>query len=709
MNNPTITASGAIPAYACVKVSTSGSERVEVATSAADVVFGVTLAGNTESGGAVDFQTTDSQLDIFTLKAAGTIAIGQYVVPTTNGTVIGATTGPFVALDPATIGQTFTARKFNAGATSNFIATGSGATTRTLDSKLGDTINIKDYGAIGDGTLHTVAEWIPSRYANLAALQVDFPFVTGTGYSIDLAAINKAILLLSSSRVSPPSSPPTDANAIGLDFWGMGKIYIPRGNYVTNDKIYVSNNTSSTTPISAIGLCFQGDGAYASNIIYNQSTGDMCHLNICLNVYFADLSFINITSNARAGWTSNAFRIEPVGGGKLFQMDRCYMRNFNIAIKLEGTVNNDTTRINNCFSEGQNTWLFTRNSQAIINEINSCSIYRTYNKVFDLDGFGYTTISNCDIIVQGIILYLHGSEPSSGLSGLASQYTLINCKFEFWNNDNVLPALPNDNGTTRIVVTESAQQNFAFIRMIGCGIQGGTPDPSVFQFDLQGGTTTLDINGGAWGDSNGVLKIRTKTWLGRGQAFRHRNWIKFENCITTPSKTITRLAEAGQDGWSQQMPVIWKNCGSTPDICMYGPSTDKNLSTPVGGGLDRNQNSMNNNGNIAFGHASVFPINTEHAFPTNGQRVLVQKIYAIAAKGDGSGISILRLEAFKDAAFTQQIGSTTTKTADFAAPFVMEVTVPAGTFVTDGVWVRMWHDNVNNLYAGMVYVDTVSV
>ena len=710
MNNPIITASGAIPAYACVKVSTSGSERVEVATSAADVVFGVTLAANTPAGGAVDFQTTDSQLDIFTLKAAGTITIGQYVVPTTNGTVIGASTGPFVSLDTATIGQTFTARKFNAGATANFIATGSGAITRTLDSKLGDMINIKDYGAIGDGTLHTVAEWIPSRYANLAAVQVDFPFVTGTGYSIDLAAINKALLLLSQSRLSPPSSPPSETFAIGLTGWGFGKIYIPRGNYVTNDKIYVSGGTSSTIPTSAIGLCFQGDGAYASNIIYNQSTGDMCHLNICLNVYFADMSFINITSTARGSWTSNAFRIEPVGGGKLFQMDRCYMRNFNIGIKLEGTVNNDTTRINNCFSEGQNTWLFARNSQAIINEINSCSIYRSINKVFDIDGCGYTTVSNCDIIVPGTVLHLAGLEGAgSGLSGNASQYTFINVKMEFWNESAISPALPNDLGTTKIVVTESAQQSFAFIRMIGCGIQGGTPHPDVFQFDLQAGTTTLHIDGGAWGDTNDVLKIRTKTHLGRGRAFRYKNWVKFENCVTSPSKTISRLAEAGQDGWSQQMPVIWKNCASTPDICMYGPSTNQNLSTPVGNGMDRNQNSMNNNGNIAFGHASVFPIDTEHAFPTNGQRVLVQKIYAIASKGDGSGVTILRLEAFKDAAFTQQIGSTTTKTADFAAPFVMEITVPAGTLVTDGVWVRMWHNNPDNLYAGMVYVDTVSV
>ena len=157
MNNPIITASGAIPAYACVKVSTSGSERVEVATSAADVVFGVTLAGNTESGGAVNFQTTDSQLDIFTLKAAGTIGIGQYVVPTTNGTVAAATTGPFVSLEAATTGQTFTARKFNAGATANFLAPSTGAVTRTLDSKLADTVSVKDFGATGNGSTDDTA------------------------------------------------------------------------------------------------------------------------------------------------------------------------------------------------------------------------------------------------------------------------------------------------------------------------------------------------------------------------------------------------------------------------------------------------------------------------------------------------------------------------------------------------------------------------
>jgi hypothetical protein len=587
----------------------------------------------------------------------------------------------------------------------SFLAAGTGATTRTLQDKLRDVVNVKDYGAIGDGTLHTVAEWIPSRYANLAAVQVDYPFVTGTGYSIDLAAINKAILVFSQSRVSPTDTPPSGGTS--LTGWGMGKIYIPRGNYVTNDKIYVSGGSVGvTTPASAIGLEFQGDGMWATNIIYNQSSGDMCHLLVCLNVYFADMSFINTTAVDRGSWTSNAFRINPVGGGKLFQMDRCYMRNFHIGINLEGNTNNDTNRINNCFFEDQNTVLFTRNNQAVINEINSCSIYFSRTAAFDIAGFGYTTVNNCDIIIPGTVLNLAFA---AGVTGPSSQYTFINTKMEFWNST---PGSPNvntgTNGTTKIVVTEAVEGNQNHIRMIGCGIAGGSPDASIFQFDLLGGTTTLDINGGMWGDANGTLKIRTKTHLGRGLAFPNKNWVKFENCITSPSKSITRLADVGQDGSSQQMPVIWKNCASTTDICMYGPNTSQNLSTPVGGGLDRNYNSRNNNGRLAPGGAT-FPVNaTTHSFATDGQTVLVQKIYALFTTS-AAGVTECTLEAFSNSTLATQIGSTVTKTTGFTVPYVMEITVPAGTFVTEGVFVRVWHNNVNLNLTGMVYVDTVSV
>ena len=58
-------------------------------------------------------------------------------------------------------------------------------------------VSFYDFGAIGDGTLHTVAEWIIpgalGRYASLAACQVDYPHVQSTSDSIDWAAGQAAL------------------------------------------------------------------------------------------------------------------------------------------------------------------------------------------------------------------------------------------------------------------------------------------------------------------------------------------------------------------------------------------------------------------------------------------------------------------------------------------------------------------------------------
>ncbi len=49
-------------------------------------------------------------------------------------------------------------------------------------------INVKDYGAFGDGTTHPLSD----VYADLAAAQVDYPLATSLGSEIDLEALKKA-------------------------------------------------------------------------------------------------------------------------------------------------------------------------------------------------------------------------------------------------------------------------------------------------------------------------------------------------------------------------------------------------------------------------------------------------------------------------------------------------------------------------------------
>lgn len=75
-----------------------------------------------------------------------------------------------------------------------FLVAGAGGLARSVQDKLRERVSIYDFGAIGDGTLHPVSEWIGAgkRYASLAALQVDYPHVTATTDSIDWAAFMAA-------------------------------------------------------------------------------------------------------------------------------------------------------------------------------------------------------------------------------------------------------------------------------------------------------------------------------------------------------------------------------------------------------------------------------------------------------------------------------------------------------------------------------------
>lgn len=54
-------------------------------------------------------------------------------------------------------------------------------------------LNIREFGAIGDGRLHYVGEWIAAkRFSSLAALRAKYPFVTDLGWSVDEAAFAAA-------------------------------------------------------------------------------------------------------------------------------------------------------------------------------------------------------------------------------------------------------------------------------------------------------------------------------------------------------------------------------------------------------------------------------------------------------------------------------------------------------------------------------------
>lgn len=106
-----------------------------------------------------------------------------------------------------------------------------GAASRTVHDKLLETISIRDFGAIGDGTLHPLSE----RYSTLAEAQAVYPFVTSLDQSIDYAAVQAAINEAISNKKS---------------------LKVTSGNFYSSDPliIKVENHYSKN------GLCMLGDG-----------------------------------------------------------------------------------------------------------------------------------------------------------------------------------------------------------------------------------------------------------------------------------------------------------------------------------------------------------------------------------------------------------------------------------------------------------------
>lgn len=95
---------------------------------------------------------------------------------------------------------------------------------QSVADKLRETVSARDFGGIGDGTVHTVQEWIIPGVrgwaASLQEIQAKYPHVTALTDTIDWAAIQAAI------------------NYVG----SYGGVYLPGGSWMVNKAI---DNTAS--------------------------------------------------------------------------------------------------------------------------------------------------------------------------------------------------------------------------------------------------------------------------------------------------------------------------------------------------------------------------------------------------------------------------------------------------------------------------------
>lgn len=117
------------------------------------------------------------------------------------------------------------------------------AVSRTVHDKLLETISIRDFGAIGDGTLHPLSEW----YSTLAEAQAVYPFVTSLDQSIDYAAVQLAI---------------NTATTTGR------RLHIPVGKYYSSTPIIITVENL----YNKIGLEMVGEGSNISSFIFPEGS-----------------------------------------------------------------------------------------------------------------------------------------------------------------------------------------------------------------------------------------------------------------------------------------------------------------------------------------------------------------------------------------------------------------------------------------------------
>jgi hypothetical protein len=163
---------------------------------------------------------------------------------------------------------------------------------RNLVTRFSEEINVKDFGAIGDGLSHPLS----SKYATLAAAQVDYPFATSLTEQLDWAAINKSIL--TAYTLSPNNYKP--------------RVYIPAGDYLI-DRLEIN----SVRGVSIVGEQNQDHTKNKTVLRYVGGPGDAAVvIKSCAYVNFQGIRFdINNVSglNSLVQFQGNAFNaISPL-------------------------------------------------------------------------------------------------------------------------------------------------------------------------------------------------------------------------------------------------------------------------------------------------------------------------------------------------------------------------------------------------------------
>lgn len=438
-----------------------------------------------------------------------------------------------------------------------------------------------------------------------------------------------------------------------LSGWGIGTIYIPKGNYLINGQI---------NRASPIGLIYKGDSQYATSITRTVDTGVMFPLRTYINVEFRDISFHHVTSTDQNTWTNVLFELDGQGGGRNFVLKNISTYNFSRVIHHTNSINEDTTYIDRCTFISCHTFLESENSQAVINEYKNFTLGGNIQRGFYIAGNQHSLIQNLNWVIDGTLIEYKNVNERFNTRGL----TLINCKGEFSTAHSVVNTAP------KLIKAVGSFIN-SNITFIDCSLIGGpAPHQDTVLFEVDGASVS-------WSFLGGTLNSKPKIVQSTINVPRRGNFISFKNTKIEFSPDQWFITDTGAGG-ATICPITFENVKLTNEnpinltINKIGTSY---LNTKYSIGVCRENEAV-----ASFFGGSII----DFSLLLYGQNTIFSKLQWImqfGAAGAGKTITI-----YTDALKTNQLAQLAIPNTDSGVN-VYDITFNKQTIVTEGLFVEV--------------------
>lgn len=463
---------------------------------------------------------------------------------------------------------------------------------------------------------------------------------------------------------------------------GVGTIYAPKGDYLVNGTLLAN---------SIVSFIFKGDGDAATTITRTSDTGDLFAFSVYGSISFRDVYFRHVTTTNYTTWTNSLFNMSGLGSGYHFELTNVRTDGFGYINKYTSPspANEDTNTFTNLRCSNFKTFLYSRNAQAIINNIKNSTFFGTCQSVFDIDGFGHTHLDSCNIVVSGRVFDLYGA------GSRASVYLLDNCKFEFWPQGGAI-------GTTQLVVF-NGEANATF-KFRGGGLVGGSPDPTVKQIISKNTIGSIEFDGGTWSfDMKMALYRSVKTSVFGAKPYSNV-FVKFSGCGESPRPSNVSHIDEGSTGTTSFPAVVWEDCVDTPNLCMTGSANGVGFNATAPGDSLINKNTFS--GASVGGVIKNGTTPTTFSIPHYGQPALLQKVLVLFRSS--ASLAGCNIKVYGDVAKTNLLITQAVADGVITTPVAYNLAIPPNLVITEGVYVEISSTSGGYSY-GRVYVETMSI